>query len=90
MLTLLPSGCYRVVVEVINIKVPDGTKSRLRRLNRNVSALVREQIERLLEQRGGASVYERTAHLCGVIKGGPANMATSKDYLRQYGKKRAA
>jgi hypothetical protein len=78
-------------VEIINVKVPDGTKNRLRQVNRNVSALIREQIERLLERsaNNNQSMYDRTAHLCGSIKGGPHDIATSKDYLKQYVKKRA-
>jgi hypothetical protein len=70
-------------------KVPEGTKARLRQLNRNVSALLREQIERLLKHRSNGSAYAKTRHLCGVIKGGPKNAATSKDYLKQYAKKSA-
>ena len=78
-------------MEIINVKVPNGTKGKLRRVNPNISALIREQIERLLERDAGShqSMYDRTAHLCGVIKGGPRDMATSKEYLKQYGKKHA-
>jgi hypothetical protein len=78
-------------MEIINVKVPNGTKSRLRRVNPNISVLIREQIERLLERNANSnqSMYERTAHLCGIIKGGPHDMASSKEYLKHYGKKRA-
>lgn len=78
-------------MEIINVKVPNGTKSKLRQVNPNVSALIREQIERLLEPKAGGqqSMYDRTAHLCGIIKGGPRDMASSKEYLQQYAKKRA-
>lgn len=78
-------------MEIIHVKVPNGTKGRLRQVNANISALIREQIERLLERnaKSNQSVYERTAHLCGSIKGGPRDMATSREYLKQYGKKRA-
>ena len=78
-------------MEIINVKVPNGTKDKLRRVNRNISALIREQIERVLERNvnSNSSVYDRTAHLCGSIKGGPRDMATSQEYLKQYGKKRA-
>ena len=83
--------CYRQVVEIINVKVPNGTKGKLRRVNPNISALIREQIELLLERNANSSqsVYDRTAHLCGIIKGGPRDMASSREYLKQYGKKRA-
>jgi hypothetical protein len=87
----MTEGCYRQVVEIINVKVPNGTKGKLRQVNPNISALIREQIERLLERNANSSqsVYDRTAHLCGIIKGGPRDMASSRDYLKQYGKKRA-
>lgn len=78
-------------MEIINVKVPKGTKGKLRHINKNVSALVREQIARLLERNAtsNGSMYDRTAHLCGIIKGGPSDMASSKEYLNQYGKNRA-
>jgi len=79
-------------MEIINVKVPNGTKGKLRLVNPNISALIREQIERLLERDASShhqSMYDRTAHLCGIIKGGPPDMASSKEYLKQYGKKRA-
>jgi hypothetical protein len=87
----MAEGCYAATVEIINVKVPNGTKGKLRQVNPNVSALIREQIERLLERNSSSkqSMYDRTAHLCGSIKGGPRDMATSKEYLKQYGKKRA-
>ncbi len=77
-------------MEIINVKVPDGTKHKLRQVNPNISALIREQIERLLEPEAGGqkSMYDRTAHLCGIIKGGPPDMASSKEYLQRYAKKR--
>lgn len=78
-------------MEIINVKVPNGTKNKLRQVNPNISALIREQIERLLEPKADShqSMYDRTAHLCGVIKGGPRDMASSKEYLQHYAKKRA-
>ena len=58
-------------------------------LNRNVSALLREEVERLLHRRSNGSAYEKAERLCGVIKGGPKNAATSKEYLKQYAQKGA-
>ncbi len=89
-LTLMAKVYYRVLVETIMFKVPPGTKSRLRQLNRNISALLREQIERLLEREGDGSVHSRASRLCGVIKGGRRDVATTKDYLKQYAPKRPA
>lgn len=86
----MAEGYYRGVVEIINVKVPKGTKDKLRQVNPNISALIREQIERLLARNASTSesMYDRTAHLCGIIKDGPRDMASSKEYLKQYGKKR--
>lgn len=71
-------------------KVPSGTKNRLRQINRNISALLREQVERLLARDADGSVHSRASRLCGVIKGGRRDVATSKDYLKQYAPKRVS
>jgi hypothetical protein len=77
-------------MENILFKVPDGTKRRLRQINPNLSALLREQVNRLLEQQAANSVHDRASRLCGIIKGGRRNAATSKEYLKQYAPKRSA
>ena len=77
-------------VEIIIFKVPEGTKAKLRQLSPNVSELLREQIQRLFQDRAKGSVHERAGRLCGVIKGGRRDVATSNEYLKQYGQKRAA
>jgi len=77
-------------VEIIRFKVPEGTKAKLRQLSPNVSELLREQIQRLFQDRAKGSVHERAGRLCGVIKGGRRDVATSNEYLKQYGQKRAA
>ena len=89
-LTLMSEVYYPLFVETIMFKVPPGTKSRLRRLNRNISALLREQVERLLDGGVGGSVHSRASRLCGVIKGGRRDVATTRDYLKQYAPKRSA
>ena len=71
-------------METIMFKVPAGTKAKLRQLNRNVSALLREQVDRLIKHRSSGSAYQKAERLCGVIKGGARNAAMSKDYLKQY------
>jgi hypothetical protein len=72
-------------------KVPDGTKAKLRRLRGNISALLREQVDQLIHQQSTrGSAYDKSSRLCGSIKGGPRNVATSKEYLKQYAPKRAA
>lgn len=78
-------------METIMFKAPDGTKAKLKRLRGNVSALMREQVDELIRQQSASgSAYDKSVQLCGSIKGGPRNVATSKDYLKQYAPKRAA
>ncbi len=77
-------------MEIVMVKVPKGTKAKLRKLNPNMSELIREQIERLLEHKLPGSALEKAGDLVGSIKGGPPNMATSKEYLKRYGKKDSA
>ncbi len=65
-------------------KVPEGTKAKLRRLDRNISALLREQVEQLITRRHSESAHQKASQLCGVIQGGPKNASTSRDYLNQW------
>jgi hypothetical protein len=78
---------YSAHVETITIKAPDGTRARLKQINRNVSALLREQIEALLASDRPESAYEKGKHLCGSVSGGPHNLSTTKDYLKRYAPK---
>lgn len=72
-------------METIMFKAPAGTKARLRAINPNVSALLREQTEKLLSGRSEfRSAHDKARHLCGVIKGGPSDVSTGKEYLKQY------
>lgn len=88
-LTLLTLVYYVVNVETIIFKAPTGTKARLRRINRNLSQLLREQVETLIGRAGKGSAYDKAASLCGSVSA-PRTASTSRDYLKQYGKKRAA
>ena len=76
-------------METIMFKAPEGTRSRLRQISPNVSALIREAVEQVLKSAGTGSAYEKAGRLCGKFKGGPRNASTSKDYLKQYAPKRA-
>lgn len=89
-LTHLTDRYYIANMETIMFKAPVGTKAKLRAINPNVSALLREQTEKLLSGRNGfRSAHDKSRHLCGVIQGGPKNVSTSKDYLKQYAPKRS-
>jgi len=68
-------------------KAPLGTKAKLKRINPNVSAVIREAIEKLLRSGAKGSAFEKSERLCGVFKGGARDAATSRDYLKQYARK---
>jgi ribosomal protein L11 len=74
-------------METIIFKAPQGTKAKLRQINRNISELLREQIEELIRSKTKDSAYEKAERLCGVIKGGARNIATGREYLKQYAPK---
>lgn len=75
-------------METITFQVEPGTRSRLRKINRNLSALMRQSVEQLLERKTEtASGYTRIAHLAGSLKSGRKDLATTKDYLQIYAKK---
>jgi hypothetical protein len=80
----LTESYYRSRVETIIFKAPAGTKARVRRLNRNVSALLRAQAEELIGRKSNHSAYEKAEALCGVIKGGAKHAATGREYLKHY------
>lgn len=67
-------------------KAPEGTKERLRRINPNVSALLREQVECLLRGDRAESALKKVGDLAGSCSG-PREASTSRDYLKQYASK---
>lgn len=75
-------------METIIFKAPPGTRQKLRGINRNVSALLRQGVEEIIKRKQDSSAHEKAKHLCGIFKGAPRDLATSKDYLKQYGKKK--
>jgi hypothetical protein len=82
----LPFVYYHAGMETIIFKAPDGTKARLKDIHPNVSELLREETKRIIGGKRPRSAYEKARHLCGIFSG-PGNLATSKDYLKQYAKK---
>ena len=73
-------------METIMFKAPEGTKAKLRAINPNVSALLREQTEKLLSGRSEfRSAHDKVKHL--MFRSGRRDAATSKDYLKQYAPK---
>jgi uncharacterized protein YdiU (UPF0061 family) len=76
-------------METIMFKAPKGTKAKLKRINPNLSALMREAAEKVIQAAGTGSAFEKAERLCGIIKEGPADASTSKDYLRRYAPKSA-
>ncbi len=74
-------------METIVFKAPNGTRSRLRSISPNISALLRQSVEELIQRKGANSALDKASDLCGIFKGAPRDLATSKDYLKQYAKK---
>jgi hypothetical protein len=70
-------------METIIFKARPGTRERLRGINPNVSALLRQGVEEMIKGKRAGSALEKAKHLCGIFSG-PGNLSTSKDYLKQY------
>jgi hypothetical protein len=75
-------------VETIIFKARPGTREKLRGINPNVSALLRQSVDDIIKRKQGSSAFEKSKHLCGVFKGAPKDLATGSDYLKQYGCKK--
>jgi hypothetical protein len=77
-------------METIIFKAPAGTKKKLEELaartNSTISELLRTETAKLVARRASSSAYEKSSHLCGVVKDLPADASTSRDYLKQYAK----
>ena len=75
-------------METIIFKARPGTRAKLRRLNPNVSALLRENVEAMIKGKPAGSALNKAGHLCGIFKHAPRDLATSKEYLKQYAPKK--
>ena len=71
-------------METIIFKARPGTREKLRGINSNVSALLRQGVEEMIKRNGCGSAHEKAKLLCGMFKGAPRNLSTSRDYLKQY------
>ncbi len=74
-------------METIIFKARPGTRERLRGINPNVSAVLRQGVEEMIKRKSAGSALEKAKHLCGIFSG-PGNLSTSKDYLKQYARKK--
>ena len=77
-------------VTTLTIKLPAEMKMRLeleaKQSGKSVSALIRESIEeRLREEEGLTSLYERTRDLCGAGSSGVPDLATNPEHLEGFG-----
>lgn len=73
-------------METIVFKVANGTKARLRRINANLSELMRSQAQQLIEQGHRGNAFQKAEHLCGSVEMS-RTASTSKEYRRQYARK---
>ena len=76
-------------METIIFKAPEGTRARLKQIRPNVSAFLREITEQaLLGHPRAVSAHDKARHLILPGGSGVKHLATRKDYLKQYGKKK--
>jgi Arc/MetJ-type ribon-helix-helix transcriptional regulator len=80
------------MTETLTVKLPAPLAAKLnalvRRSKQRKSVLVREAIERLVEERAapkGGSVYDLVKDLQGIYDG-PRDISTNKKYMRGYGR----
>jgi Arc/MetJ-type ribon-helix-helix transcriptional regulator len=76
----------------ITCKVPEKLAAQLDALarmeRRSKSDLVREALEERFKakrRRGHVTAFDLVKHLCGSIKGGPADVATNPKYMNGFG-----
>ena len=76
-------------METIIFRAPAGTRARLKKIHPNVSALLRELTQQVLQNnRHTMSAHDKARHLILPTGSGVKHLATRKDYLKQYGKKK--
>lgn len=78
----------------LTVKLPPPLEAKLdalvRRRKQRKSVLVREAIERLVDegdQFRGASALDLMKDLKGIYKGGPADLSSNPKYMRGFGRK---
>ncbi len=76
----------------ITCKLPEALAAQLdslaREERRSRSAILRDALEfRLSERKGSRTLraLDLVGHLCGSLKGGPADLATNPDHMRGFG-----
>lgn len=77
----------------LTVKLPPPLEAKLdalvRRRKQRKSVLVREAIERLVDERDGSSkgsVYDLVKDLKGIVKNGPKDLSTNPKHMRSFGK----
>ena len=83
-------GCNTLAgMETIIFRAPAGTRARLKKIRSNVSALLRELAEQALQGHpSGVSAHDKARHLILPRGSGVKHLATRKDYLNQYARKK--
>ncbi|HEU0009631.1 MAG TPA: ribbon-helix-helix protein, CopG family [Verrucomicrobiae bacterium] len=73
----------------ISKPLDEWLETEARKLGRSKSDLVRETLERRRDGDGGRSVHDVMKHVCGVIKGGPRDVATrQRRHMKGFGHER--
>jgi hypothetical protein len=80
-------------METLTVKLPPPLAAKLdalvRRRKQRKSVLVREAIERLVDEGGGptkGSVLDLVKDLKGIVKNGPKDLSTNPKHMRGFGK----
>lgn len=83
---------YFIPMTTITCKVPDGLDARLEALaeKRGVSKseIVRDSIARTVEEglkSAKPSAYDLMKDACGIVKGGPSDLATNPKHMEGFG-----
>ena len=81
-------------MKTISLKLDDGLANWLdtqaKRLGRTKSEIAREALERIRNGQLGPSVHDIMRDVCGISKRGPRDLATNKNYKKDFGRDRRA
>jgi hypothetical protein len=80
---------YHAVVKTVTVKLPEHLAAwlsrRARELGRPQSELVREALEQSRQGKGGKTMHDLCADVCGVLEG-PGDLSTNPKYFDDFGK----
>ena len=76
-------------MKTLTLKIDDSTdrwlKQESKRLGRSKSEITRKALVREQHDKKKLSLHDRMKDFCGVIKGGPRDLATNPKYMKGFG-----